>query len=486
MKLLHLTYRFLKSTLSLGIFLIALTVAGVFVGGKTGIIPEPTPFIVLSGSMEPKVKTGSVVMIWPDTLYSIGDIITFSGSSSDQFTTHRIMQVYNDNGTITYQTQGDANHNPDPNPVSKEKVKGKVVAHLPYVGYAASMAKEPKGFIALVIIPATIVVYEELRTMARELKRALFGKKKKRSKEKASTLPAPEPVISHQEPRPSYLVPPASAASPLPPPPSYAKSRGITAPLPPADHPLMALFQSLPQATLNLSLSTPAPRQTSAPAKHVTKAKAGVSPFKLIPVITAVAVFVSVSGSYFLDQEISFANILAAGTWSSPDTPPSIGGLAQTLVINEIMPASTCYQGQTEAAWLEIYNGADTPINLQGYQITDGLTTINVVNAGNIDIPAGQMALLAHNTSIWNHCWSIPSNAITANLGGQINLNTGTLQLLDPQGTIIDTVKWGSGQTHQPAIDQSLERAPTGWDTAFGNDVNPDDFYIPTTPSPGY
>jgi hypothetical protein len=331
--------------------------------------------------------------------------------------------------------------------------------------------------------------------MLRELKRAIFGKKKKRSKQPATTLVVKDSLISHPssvihdqvldqvmvDNQPPVTIFPTQQTE------SYAQTRGITAPLPPANHPLMTLFQSLPQASLTVSLTqaTPQPAIPASSAKRVTKPKATVSPFKLIPIITAVAVFVSVSGSYFLDHEISFDNLLAAGTWSSPDTFPSVGGLAQSLVINEILPQASCVQGKTEAGWLEIYNGHPYSVNLKDYQITDGTTPISLVNAGNIDVPAGGLALLSHNTSIWNQCWSPPSDAITANLGGQLNLNTGTFQLIDPQGTVIDTVIWGSGQTQQPAIDQSLERTPTGWDTAFGSNFNPEDFTIPATPSPG-
>lgn len=491
MKLLTFLYHLIKTTLQLGLVVTALVVAGVFFGGKSGLIPEVTPFIVLSGSMEPRVKTGSVVLVWPNLTYSIGDIITFSGSTSDQFTTHRIMQVFNDGGEITYQTQGDANKNPDAIIVPKEKVKGKVIAHLPYVGYAASMSKEPKGFIALVIIPATIVVYEELRTMLRELKRAIFGKKKKRSKKPAITLAVKDSVISHPSSvihdqvldQATVVSQSSDTMFPIKQTESYAKARGITAPLPPANHPLMTLFQSLPQASLSVSVTTPTPRPSPSPGKKVSKPQAAVSPFKLIPIITAVAVFVGVSGSYFLDHEISFDNILAAGTWSAPEPPDP----THYLVINEIMPATTCLQGQIEASWLEIFNGLPEPVNLKDYQLSDGVQTVRLIHAGNIVVPPQGMVVLAHSHSIFGHnkCWPDPSVQIV-NLGDQPNLNTGILQLLNPQGEIIDTVKWGSGQTHQPLTGQSFERSPTGWDTAYGGDYNPDDFTIPTTPSPGY
>jgi len=45
------------------------------------------------------------------------------------------------------------------------------------MGYAVDFAQRPQGFILLVIIPATIIVYEELRSLKREV-----GKKTKYSR----------------------------------------------------------------------------------------------------------------------------------------------------------------------------------------------------------------------------------------------------------------------------------------------------------------
>src|SRR3989338_8215020 len=47
--------------------------------------------IVKSGSMEPAIKTGSIVVIKPASLYGVGDVITFGEDSRTTYpTTHRI------------------------------------------------------------------------------------------------------------------------------------------------------------------------------------------------------------------------------------------------------------------------------------------------------------------------------------------------------------------------------------------------------------
>ena len=46
--------------------------------------------IVESGSMEPAITTGSLVLILPKETYDIGDVITFKSATADVPTTHRI------------------------------------------------------------------------------------------------------------------------------------------------------------------------------------------------------------------------------------------------------------------------------------------------------------------------------------------------------------------------------------------------------------
>ena len=46
---------------------------------------------------------------------------------------------------------------------------GKSQLVIPYAGYVVDFAKKPQGFILFVIIPATIIVYEELRSITHEI-----------------------------------------------------------------------------------------------------------------------------------------------------------------------------------------------------------------------------------------------------------------------------------------------------------------------------
>ena len=125
--------------------------------------------IVKSGSMEPAIPTGSIVVVKPETIYREGDVITFGkDTKTDIPTTHRIVALNNDG---TYTVKGDANEEEDENHVSRGTVIGKVIFHLPYAGYVLDFARQPIGFMLLIAVPAGLVIMEEVLTIFKETRR---------------------------------------------------------------------------------------------------------------------------------------------------------------------------------------------------------------------------------------------------------------------------------------------------------------------------
>jgi len=125
---------------------------------------------VYTGSMEPAIPVGSVVVIKPvdpETL-TIGDIICFKIESESPTTvTHRIINI-TAQGFIT---KGDANEDPDTWIVKKENVVGKVIATIPYLGYLGHFVRTPIGFTLLIIIPATLLIIMEIKNIIKEVKK---------------------------------------------------------------------------------------------------------------------------------------------------------------------------------------------------------------------------------------------------------------------------------------------------------------------------
>lgn len=136
--------------------------------------------IVQSGSMEPAIHTGSIVVSKPVGEYKVGDVITFGDNSRDQTpTTHRIVEIKNDNGSLSYVTKGDANNASDKNEVRSSNIIGKVWFSIPFVGYVIDFVKKPTGFILVVIVPALLVISDEIRKIWLEFRRLKNKKKTK-------------------------------------------------------------------------------------------------------------------------------------------------------------------------------------------------------------------------------------------------------------------------------------------------------------------
>jgi signal peptidase len=157
--------------------IILIGVAGLFLAS---LIPLPGSIevkIVKSGSMEPAIPTGSLVIIKPDVTtygakYNVGEIITFGPDTAREIpTTHRVLAISRDGDGFVYTTKGDANEEQDPNPVPASDVIGQVVFSLPYAGYILDFAKKPLGFTLLIGIPAAAIMLDEATVIAKEFVR---------------------------------------------------------------------------------------------------------------------------------------------------------------------------------------------------------------------------------------------------------------------------------------------------------------------------
>ncbi len=173
--------RFLKIFFKTSYWLIIVTL--VLIASLTSLSVIKNPFgvkllSVQSGSMEPSIKTGSVVIVKNQDTYGLGDIITFTDNPQNDSTTHRIIKSEVKDGKEIYTTKGDANQGDDRLTTTSEKILGKVIFDVPYLGYPVSFAKTQYGFIFLIVVPATIIIFSEVLNLKKEILKLI--KKKKR------------------------------------------------------------------------------------------------------------------------------------------------------------------------------------------------------------------------------------------------------------------------------------------------------------------
>lgn len=125
-------------------------------------------YIVLSGSMEPVFSAGSVIGvkdIVPQNV-KIGDIITFRDpEDQNRIITHRVMEIKNEQGQLSFITKGDANDGKDAAPIPAGNVIGQATFWVPYLGYLVDFAKSKKGIVILLIVPAVVLILSEIRSL---------------------------------------------------------------------------------------------------------------------------------------------------------------------------------------------------------------------------------------------------------------------------------------------------------------------------------
>ncbi|WP_067052415.1 signal peptidase I [Methanofollis ethanolicus] len=120
--------------------------------------------VVLSGSMEPAIPVGGVVVTAPVSPEDVraGDIITFS--SGGHHVTHRVTAVV-EGPTAGFITRGDANEDADPVPVAAGDVVGRALFSLPFLGYLAVFVRTPAGFFLTLLVPGLVLVALEVQTL---------------------------------------------------------------------------------------------------------------------------------------------------------------------------------------------------------------------------------------------------------------------------------------------------------------------------------
>src|SRR5436305_6008331 len=137
----------------LGLLLVAVVVVAA-AGGLVYLRAWPPMATVMSGSMEPTIKTGDVVLLkHMDRAPRVGDVIAVdvpdiarSRYGYPSVVVHRVVRIA-PNGDIT--TKGDARPKPDPFTVRRGSVKARVAADIPAAGHVLAFFTSTLGLIWL-------------------------------------------------------------------------------------------------------------------------------------------------------------------------------------------------------------------------------------------------------------------------------------------------------------------------------------------------
>ncbi len=130
------------------------------IGSNSDVFGGYRSLLVQSGSMEPTIMTGDIIVIQDHNQYNKNDVVTFK--DSDRIVTHRIIEEDGEGSDRIFQTKGDANRSADEARIRQNDILGEVIFTIPKLGYMVAFGQSLPGLIVLVIIPATLLVVNEL------------------------------------------------------------------------------------------------------------------------------------------------------------------------------------------------------------------------------------------------------------------------------------------------------------------------------------
>ena len=142
---------------------------------------------VVSGSMEPTIKIGDLIVIdLEDRGYIIGDIVTYY-DEVHTFVTHRIIDVREGK----FITKGDFN-NAEDRPLDRSNIVGKYMFSIPYIGNIINLIRNKFTLIVILILGSIICV---LLSVDDKSKKEVIENKKK-STEKVVKKEVAKPVVN--------------------------------------------------------------------------------------------------------------------------------------------------------------------------------------------------------------------------------------------------------------------------------------------------
>jgi signal peptidase I len=150
------------------IFLLWLGLGLVFGALLAAVLPQLAgyrTFTVRSGSMTPAIETGDVVVTAPISPLSarVGDVVTFEDpEGTGKLFSHRVQSVRPQGGSVAFVTRGDANTSTERWRVPADGSIGRVVYRIPKVGYALAWIDAGPVRLALIAIPALLLLWAAL------------------------------------------------------------------------------------------------------------------------------------------------------------------------------------------------------------------------------------------------------------------------------------------------------------------------------------
>ena len=98
-----------------------------------------------------------------------GDIVSFIDAGTREVVTHRVAGYAP--GSPSLITKGDANTIPDPQPIPVGNVQARYLFAVPYAGSAIHWMQSREAYLAVILVPGTLIILYELGSIVHALRR---------------------------------------------------------------------------------------------------------------------------------------------------------------------------------------------------------------------------------------------------------------------------------------------------------------------------
>lgn len=131
------------------------------------------PLIVLTDSMYPEIESGDLIICHTAEAEDIEvrDVIAFfdPAGNGSSIVTHRVIEVVEENGTLSFRTRGDNNNTEDRLLVPADNLVGVYQSRIAGAGHIAMFMQSTTGLIICVVLPIILLVaYDIIRRRSYE------------------------------------------------------------------------------------------------------------------------------------------------------------------------------------------------------------------------------------------------------------------------------------------------------------------------------
>lgn len=134
-------------------------------------------YTIVSPSMVPAINVLDVVVtmrVNSTEDLEKGDIITFNSTDyrySGVLVTHRIVDIEKTtSGEYLYTTKGDNNNTQDSSRISFDEIYGRVLFRIPKIGYIQYYLSSILGWVAIIIVPAVMIIGYDVYKLVKTLR----------------------------------------------------------------------------------------------------------------------------------------------------------------------------------------------------------------------------------------------------------------------------------------------------------------------------